>query len=144
MAELAAKTMIYRGLGSGIIRVMRENTPIEFDNQESADQFKVTVWRTVQKGEDTTQKNMDSTHKGESATQKRPNSTRKKENSTQKKILEYLRVHPQATRLEVSKALGDITEDGVKYAIARLQEKGLLERVGGRKQGKWIVKDKND
>lgn len=61
-----------------------------------------------------------------------------------RKFLEYLRVHPQATRLEVSKALGDITEDGVKYAIARLQEKGLLERVGGRKQGEWIVKDKND
>ena len=92
----------------------------------------------------TTQKNMDSTHKGEFTTQKRPNPTRKKENSTQKKILEYLRVHPQATRLEVSKALGDITEDGVKYSIARLQEKGLLGRVGGRKQGEWIVKDKND
>lgn len=59
-------------------------------------------------------------------------------------MVTYLRVHPQATRLEVSKALGDITEDGVKYAIARLQEKGLLERVGGRKQGEWIVKDKND
>lgn len=56
MAELAARTMIYRGLGSGIIRVMRENTPIVFDNQESADQFKVTVWRTAQKGKVTTQK----------------------------------------------------------------------------------------
>lgn len=144
MAELAAKTMIYRGLGSGIIRVMRENTPIDFDNQESADQFKVTVWRTAQKEKDTTQKNMNSTHKGEFTTQKRLDSTQKKSDSTQKKILEYLRVHPQATRLEVSKALGDITEDGVKYAIARLQEKGLLERVGGRKQGEWIVKDKND
>ena len=144
MAELAAKTMIYRGLGSGIIRVMRENTPIEFDNQESADQFKITVWRATQKGKDTTQKNMNSTHKGEFTTQKRLEPTQKKTDSTQKKILEYLRVHPQATRLEVSKALGDITEDGVKYAIARLQEKGLLERVGGRKQGEWIVKDKND
>lgn len=93
---------------------------------------------------------MDSTYKGEFTTQKRLDPTQKKENSiqkknsTQKKILEYLRVHPRATRLEVSKALGEITEDGVKYAIARLQEKGLLERVGGRKQGEWIVKDKND
>ena len=144
MAELAAKTMIYRGLGSGIIRVMRENTPIEFDNQESADQFKVTVWRTAQKGKNTTQKNMNSTHKGEFTTQKRLNPTQKRLDPTQKKILEYLRIHPKATRLEVSKALGDITEDGVKYAIARLQEKGLLERVGGRKQGEWIVKDKNE
>ncbi len=151
MAELAAKTMIYRGLGSGIIRVMRENTPIEFDNQESADQFKVTVWRTTQKDGSTTQKDGSTTQKDGSTTQKSENTTQKNKettqkevDTTQKKILEYLRVHAQATRLEVSKALGDITEDGVKYAIARLQEKGLLERVGGRKQGEWIVKDKND
>ena len=148
MAELAARTMIYRGLGSGIIRVMRENTPIEFDNQESADQFKVTVWRTTQKDENPTQKSENPTQKDESTTQKRLNTTQKNEETTQKKVdttqnrvLEYLRDHPQATRVEVSEALGGITEDGVKYAIARLQEKGLLERIGGRKQGEWIVKD---
>lgn len=49
MADLAAKTMLYRGLGSGIVRVMRENIRIDFDNEESANQFKVTVWKTVQK-----------------------------------------------------------------------------------------------
>lgn len=148
MAELAARTMINRGLGSGIIRVMRENTPIEFDNQESADQFKVTVWRTTQKDENPTQKSENPTQKDESTTQKRLNTTQKNEETTQKKVdttqkrvLEYLRDHPQATRVEVSEALGDITEDGVKYVIARLQEKGLLERIGGRKQGEWIVKD---
>lgn len=141
MAELAARTMIYRGLGSGIIRVMRENTPIEFDNQESADQFKVTVWRTTQKNENTTQKDENTTQKRLNTTQKSENTTQKNEETTQKRILDYLKDHPQATRVEVSEALGDITEDGVKYAIARLQEKGLLERIGGRKQGEWIVKD---
>lgn len=127
---------------------MRENTPIEFDNQESADQFKVTVWRTTQKDENPTQKSENPTQKDESTTQKRQNTTQKNEETTQKKVdttqkrvLEYLRDHPQATRVEVSEALGDITEDGVKYVIARLQEKGLLERIGGRKQGEWIVKD---
>ena len=28
---------------------------------------------------------------------------------------------------------------GVKFVIGRLQQKGLLKRVGGRKQGVWQV-----
>lgn len=50
MAGFAARAMIYRGLGSGIKRVVRENARIDFDNEESANQFKVTVWRTAPKG----------------------------------------------------------------------------------------------
>ena len=50
IADFAAKTMIYRGLGSGIKRVMRENCRIDFDNEESARQFKVTIWRHVDDG----------------------------------------------------------------------------------------------
>lgn len=42
---IAARTMIYCGLGSGIKRVVRENVRIDFDNEESANQFKVTVWQ---------------------------------------------------------------------------------------------------
>ena len=57
--------MIYCGLGSGIKRVVRENARIDFDNEESAKQFKVTVWRTAPKDGikegNTTQKPSDST-----------------------------------------------------------------------------------
>ncbi len=104
MAGFAAKTMIYRGLGSGIKRVIRENVRIDFDNEESANQFKVTVWRTLQKNEGTaqvdlsgkitdketdkdvlsgksTQKTADSTQK---STQKIADSTQKTADSTQK------------------------------------------------------------
>ena len=67
MAGFAARTMIYRGLGSGIKRVVRENARIDFDNEESANQFKVTVWRTAPKDGikegNTTQKPSDSTQK---------------------------------------------------------------------------------
>ena len=118
MADLAAKTMIYRGLGSGIIRVMREDANIDFTNEESANQFKVTIWRTIQKANSTTQKELD---------------------TTQKKVLNYLTSNPKATRVEVANALGDISEDGVKFIIGKLQQKGLLKRVGGRKHGEWQV-----
>lgn len=57
----------------------------------------------------------------------------------QKKVLNYLTSNPKATRVEVANALGDISEDGVKFIIGKLQQKGLLKRVGGRKHGEWQV-----
>ena len=106
MAGFAARTMIYRGLGSGIKRVVRENVRIDFDNEESANQFKVTVWRTAHeeglKDGNTTQKPSDSTQKStqitadstliaSSDTQK---STQKASVSTQKRILEIIEDPP--------------------------------------------------
>ena len=54
-------------------------------------------------------------------------------------MLSFLKEHPEATRKETSESLLNITEDGVKYNLSRLQELGLLERVGGRKQGYWQI-----
>ena len=51
----------------------------------------------------------------------------------QQAILSFLKEHPEATRKEISESLSGITEDGVKYNLSRLQELGLLKRIGGRK-----------
>ena len=53
----------------------------------------------------------------------------------------YLKEHPEATRQEVTEAIGNITEDGVKFNIGRLQQYGLLKRLGSKKKGQWIVTD---
>ncbi|MDE6554001.1 MAG: putative DNA binding domain-containing protein [Muribaculaceae bacterium] len=45
MATLCAKTMNYRGLGSGIIRALQSDPDIEFHNEASGDQFRVIFWR---------------------------------------------------------------------------------------------------
>ena len=135
MATLAAKTMIYRGLGSGIIRVMKENIRVDFINEESANQFRTIVWRTTQKSEDTTQKSENTTQKSESTTQKDLS-------TTQKKVLDFFKDNPKANRAEAAQVMGDITEDGIKFIIAKLQRLGLLKREGGRKTGVWVVVDK--
>ena len=57
----------------------------------------------------------------------------------QQAILSFLKEHPEATRKEISESLSNITEDGVKYNLSRLQEFGLLKRIGGRKQGYWQI-----
>ena len=57
----------------------------------------------------------------------------------QQAMLSFIKEHPEATRKEISESLSNITEDGVKYNLSRLQELGLLKRIGGRKQGYWQI-----
>lgn len=94
---------------------------------------KITTLRTIFKFEyperATTQK---TTHK---TTQK----TIQNLTEQQQAILLFLKEHPEATRKEISESLSNITEDGVKYNLSRLQELGLLKRIGGRKQGYWQI-----
>ena len=53
-------------------------------------------------------------------------------------LLEHLRLQPQTTISELAALLG-LTEDGVNYHLRQLQKKGLRQRVGGRKSGRWEV-----
>ena len=123
-------------MGPGIVRILAEYPEIQLENDASAKEFKVIIKRIIQKREAATQKgqfeDIDTTQKKEIATQKNLN-------TTQKKVLEYFKDNPKATRVDAANALGNITEDGVKFIIAKLQKKGLLKRVGGRKYGEWLV-----
>lgn len=143
MAGFAARTMIYRGLGSGIKRVVRENARIDFDNEESANQFKVTVWRTAPKDGikegNTTQKPSDSTQKSTQITSSDTHkSTQKASDSTQKRILEIIEETPHASRKDIAERIG-ISEDGVKKQLANLKRMGLIERVGAARGGYWKI-----
>ena len=91
----------------------------------------------------TTQKHLTATQKAQGTTQKTLNTTQKTLNTTQKKILNYLKEHPHATRKDMAVVIGDITEDGIKFNIGKLQQYGLLKREGGRKSGTWVVIDNN-
>ena len=147
LAQFGSKTMPYRGLGSGIPRVMSEDCDVELIDRPDGNQFIARIWRTTQKDELTTQKATEelisATQKEKIATQKSKNTTQKPLTTTQKSILGYLKEHPKATRQEVAEAIGNITEDGIKYNIGRLQQYGCLKREKGRKNGSWIVIEDN-
>ena len=55
------------------------------------------------------------------------------------KILEVIKGNRSLSRDKIAETLGNITSDGVKYHLSSLQKKGLLKRVGGRKEGYWEV-----
>ena len=150
MATFATNALHYRGIGSGIVRILAECPNVDIQNDCVGNEFKVTIFRgvldtiqkddfTIQKTDFATQKDETTTQKDETTTQKNKTTTQKDEITTQKKILDFLKINPKATRVEIAQALGDITADGVKFIIAKLQQKGLLKRVGGRKYGEWVV-----
>lgn len=66
------------------------------------------------------------------------------DSDTAARILDLLRRRPDAGRRELAATLGDITEDGVKYHLDRLKERGRLRRVGPDFGGRWEVLDGDD
>ena len=188
MATFATNALHYRGIGSGIVRILAEYPEIEIVNDVSGKEFKVIVWRkgyrkstqktnnstlistqistqkvedctqtsiqkeclmdsdTTQKSKITTQKDLDTTQKSEITIQKSDSTIQKSDttiqkdlDSSQKKVLQFLKKNPQATIDETVEAIGDLSLGGVKFVIGKLQQKGLLKRVGGRKHGVWQV-----
>ena len=60
----------------------------------------------------------------------------------QVEILNYLKLNSKASRKEIAQNIAGITADGVKYNLKRLQDTGLLKRIGPDFGGHWeIVKN---
>lgn len=54
-------------------------------------------------------------------------------------IIEYIHTHPNASRKEIAANINNITENGIKYHIKQLQEKGIIKRVGADFGGHWEI-----
>ncbi len=112
---------------------MAENCDVELIDRPDGNQFIARIWRTTQKDIFTTQKTNEelssTTQKEEKTTQKNKQTTLRSLTAIQKAILNYLKEHSTATRQEVAAALDNITEDGVKYNIGKLQQYGCLKAL---------------
>jgi len=75
----------------------------------------------------------------QASAQKTTQKTTQKIAAKQKAILEFIQNNPQASRRDIAEALGDITSDGVKYHLQKLQQAGVLIRVGADKGGYWQI-----
>lgn len=58
-------------------------------------------------------------------------------------IIEYINAHPNASRKEIAANIDNITENGIKYHIKKLQEKGVIKRVGADFGGHWEIISKH-
>ena len=151
MATFATNALYYKGIGSGIVRILVEYPEIRLENDVNGKEFKVAVPRTIPNGSlkyrNTTQKDSlkdsNTILKTDVSTQKDSlmdsNTILKALEPIQAEVLKYIMAHPQATREEIADSIDGISFGGVKFIIAKLQKKGLLKRVGGRKFGEWLV-----
>lgn len=102
MATFATNALYYKGIGSGIVRILAEYPEIQLENDASAKEFKVIIKRIIQKSESATQKGQ---FEDIDTTQKREIATQKNLDTTQKKVLEYFKDNPKATRVDAANAV---------------------------------------
>ena len=68
------------------------------------------------------------------------------EKATQKttqKTIELIKTNPHIGRKEMANMIGNISENGVKYHLAKLKEQGKLKRVEPDKGGYWEINKLN-
>lgn len=139
--------MIYRGLGSGIIRVMKENVAIDFVNEESANQFRTIIWRTAKKkGEEFLKEGEEFLKEGEEFLKegkeflKEGEESKKEFRKVQQMICSMISKKPETTISEMATNIG-LSDRQIRKYIKRLMEMKLIIREGGRKHGKWVLLD---
>lgn len=57
---------------------------------------------------------------------------------TERKIVEFIMEDPGITQKEIAQKM-EMSKNGIRYAMDKLKDKGILEREGATKRGKWIV-----
>lgn len=57
---------------------------------------------------------------------------------TERKILEFIMEDPGTTQKEIAQKMG-MSKNGIRYVMDKLKERGILEREGATKKGKWII-----
>ena len=138
--------------GEGVDRMCRELSAIGTKEPQYhlvAFIMKASVWANVLEGQEKArerQEDIPSDQLEGDITQKLPRNypeTTQKQNvditPVQKGIIDFLLLHPYAGRKEISSNLGSLSEDGVKYNLKVLQQKGIIKRIGPAKGGYWKV-----
>ncbi|MDR1129940.1 MAG: putative DNA binding domain-containing protein [Prevotellaceae bacterium] len=64
--------------------------------------------------------------------------TQKTTRKTTREILQAIKQKPEITRSELSEIVG-ISEDGIKWNLANLKTRGVIERIGADKGGYWKI-----
>lgn len=148
MASLSSRTMIYRGLGSGILRATRENVKVEFVNNESANEFKTIVWRPTT--DNCINTDIDEVKNDEiiainekNIATNEPKGCDKDRNiaikGKRQVILDYLSQHNKATSKELSQLL-EISTARVKVYLDELEKAGLIIPSGANKNRTYCKK----
>ena len=59
-------------------------------------------------------------------------------NKTEKKVIEFLMENPSFTSDDLAEKIG-VTKRTIERTFKKLQEKKMIERIGSKRDGNWIV-----
>ncbi len=118
LASFCAKTMVYRGLGSGIIRAKKDGARIEFRNDEVTNQLITTIWRNNKEK---------SASKEEKSASKEEKSASKEEKSASKEEKSASKEEKSASKEEKSASKEKKSASKEKKSASK-EEKGLSKR----------------
>lgn len=125
IAELLRRVHLVEAWGRGIPLIMEKEPSVEF--KEIAKIF-ITIFTRPSFKENIEQTTQVTTDKP----------TDKEFSTTEKLILELILSNPSITQNEMATKLG-MTADGIRYNTDKLKAKGVLKRVGGKKNGRWNI-----
>lgn len=117
-SDVAKGLLPYHGLGSGIKRALEEWPEIGFLDDRDGCLFTATVRRT--------------------AAARSVESSVESSGKTRDQILDLLATRADLNIVQVAEALG-LSTRAIETKIVKLQQEGLLRRVGPRKSGRWEV-----
>ena len=64
--------------------------------------------------------------------------TDKELSTSEQSILRLIQKNSLITQKEIALKLG-LSEDGVRYNTNKLKVKGIIKRIGGKKEGRWQI-----
>lgn len=65
--------------------------------------------------------------------------TKIRKKTTAERVVEEIKNDPSITQKQLADRLG-LSYAGIRYVMKKLQERGLLKRIGSTKKGQWIIK----
>ncbi|WP_407448084.1 RNA-binding domain-containing protein [Fibrobacter sp.] len=133
IAGFCSKVLVYRGLGSGIVRTLREGARVDFVNDTSAAQFKAVVWKNGKRPTIT-----DDKRGKQVATDDNPTTTDGKPsiNATEAAVLDYLRNNGISPSKDIAGYIG-LSVSQTKEYLRRLVAAGLVQSSGANRNKRY-------
>jgi ATP-dependent DNA helicase RecG len=115
-----APDVVFREIGNLFIVAFNRPSFLEQTGEEALQSEQTTIHKTIHK------------------------TVHKELHPTEKAVIDIIRENPTITRKALAVRL-NLSEAGVRYNTDKLQTKGILRRVGGKKAGRWeVVEDRLD
>ena len=139
---------LIEGWGTGIPRLLQDMKDYglaepEFIDMEIA--LRVNLYRANTGGETGTKTIEETDIIGETSTERRKTNgetggeTKVFKKTTTERVVEEIKNDPSITQKHLADKIG-LSYAGIRYVMKKLQEEGILERIGSTKKGRWIIR----